>query len=226
VAKPLISVADLNVSLSHRSVITDANLTVCPSEFIGLLGPNGAGKTTLMRAILGLIPSSGTRSISGTVGYVPQRHEVEWGFPINVYRTVLSGRTGLIGWLKRPRATDHAAAAEALRLVHMEEFSTRPIEELSGGQRQRVLIARALVSAPELVLLDEPFNGLDQESRRILIQIIADLKEAGIALLVSTHDPILAQHTCDWAAFVIDGKVRTMGTEEAVETYMEQGARL
>ena len=123
-AKPLISVADLNVSLSHRSVITDANLTVCPGEFIGLLGPNGAGKTTLMRAILGLIPSSGTRSISGTVGYVPQRHEVEWGFPINVYRTVLSGRTGLIGWLKRPRATDHAAAAEALRLVHMEEFST------------------------------------------------------------------------------------------------------
>ena len=225
-AKPLISVADLDVSLSHRRVITGANLEVHPGEFIGLLGPNGAGKTTLMRAILGLIPSSGTRSISGTVGYVPQRHEVEWGFPINVYRTVLSGRTGLIGWLKRPRAKDHAAAAEALRLVHMEEFSTRPIEELSGGQRQRVLIARALVSAPELVLLDEPFNGLDQESRRILIQIIADLKEAGIALLVSTHDPILAQHTCDWAAFVIDGKVRTMGTEEAVETYMEQGARL
>jgi len=108
----------------------------------------------------------------------------------------------------------------------MEHLAETRFGQLSGGQRQRVLIARALVSAPELVLLDEPFNGLDQESRRILIQIIADLKEAGIALLVSTHDPILAQHTCDWAAFVIDGKVRTMGTEEAVETYMEQGARL
>ena len=114
----------------------------------------------------------------------------------------------------------------ALRQVGMEHLAETRFGQLSGGQRQRVLIARALVSAPELVLLDEPFNGLDQESRRILIQIIADLKEAGIALLVSTHDPILAQHTCDWAAFVLDGKVHTMGTEEAVETYMEQGARL
>ena len=195
-AKPLISVADLNVSLSHRSVITDANLTVCPSEFIGLLGPNGAGKTTLMRAILGLIPSSGTRSISGTVGYVPQRHEVEWGFPINVYRTVLSGRTGLIGWLKRPRATDHAAAAEALRLVHMEEFSTRPIEELSGGQRQRVLIARALATQPRVLLLDEPFTGLDAPNTESLLELFEELSHRGTSIIMSTHNLSEAAHSC------------------------------
>ena len=107
-------------------------------------------------------------------------------------------------------------------------WSTSPRRGLASSRvgSASAYSSRALVSAPELVLLDEPFNGLDQESRRILIQIIADLKEAGIALLVSTHDPILAQHTCDWAAFVLDGKVHTMGTEEAVETYMEQGARL
>lgn len=195
-AKPLISVADLNVSLSHRSVIADANLTVFPGEFIGLLGPNGAGKTTLMRAILGLIPSSGTRSISGTVGYVPQRQEVEWGFPINVYRTVLSGRTGLIGWLKRPRATDHAAAAEALRLVHMEEFSTRPIEELSGGQRQRVLIARALATQPDVLLLDEPFTGLDAPNTESLLELFEELSQRGKSIVMSTHNLAEAAHSC------------------------------
>ncbi|WP_408936142.1 anchored repeat-type ABC transporter ATP-binding subunit [Corynebacterium marquesiae] len=196
VAKPLISVSDLNVSLSHRSVISDANLEVHPGEFIGLLGPNGAGKTTLMRAILGLIPSSGTRSISGTVGYVPQRHEVEWGFPINVYRTVLSGRTGLIGWLKRPRATDHAAAAEALRLVHMEEFSTRPIEELSGGQRQRVLIARALATQPHVLLLDEPFTGLDAPNTESLLELFEELSHRGTSIIMSTHNLSEAAHSC------------------------------
>ena len=195
-AKPLISVADLNVSLSHRSVITDANLTVCPGEFIGLLGPNGAGKTTLMRAILGLIPSSGTRSISGTVGYVPQRHEVEWGFPINVYRTVLSGRTGLIGWLKRPRAKDHAAAAEALRLVNMEDFSHRPIEELSGGQRQRVLIARALATQPRVLLLDEPFTGLDAPNTESLLELFEELSHRGTSIIMSTHNLSEAAHSC------------------------------
>ncbi len=195
-AKPLISVADLNVSLSHRSVITDANLTVCPGEFIGLLGPNGAGKTTLMRAILGLIPSSGTRSIAGTVGYVPQRHEVEWGFPINVYRTVLSGRTGLIGWFKRPRAKDHAAAAEALRLVNLEDFSHRPIEELSGGQRQRVLIARALATEPDVLLLDEPFTGLDAPNTESLLELFEELSHRGTSIIMSTHNLSEAAHSC------------------------------
>ena len=195
-AKPLISVADLNVSLSHRSVISDANLEVHPGEFIGLLGPNGAGKTTLMRAILGLIPSSGTRNISGTVGYVPQRHEVEWGFPINVYRTVLSGRTGLIGWLKRPRAKDHAAATEALRLVNMEEFSTRPIEELSGGQRQRVLIARALATQPRVLLLDEPFTGLDAPNTESLLELFEELSQRGTSIIMSTHNLSEAAHSC------------------------------
>lgn len=195
-AKPLISVADLDVSLSHRRVITGANLEVHPGEFIGLLGPNGAGKTTLMRAILGLIPSSGTRDIARTVGYVPQRHEVEWGFPINVYRTVLSGRTGLIGWLKRPRAKDHAAAAEALRLVNLEDFSHRPIEELSGGQRQRVLIARALATQPDVLLLDEPFTGLDAPNTESLLELFEELSQRGKSIVMSTHNLAEAAHSC------------------------------
>lgn len=195
-SKPCIQVRGLQVALSGRTVIEDANLEVGTGEFIGLLGPNGAGKTTLMRAILGLIPSSGTCTVTGSVGYVPQRHEVEWGFPINVYRTVLSGRTGLIGWLKRPRATDHAAAAEALRLVHMEEFSTRPIEELSGGQRQRVLIARALATQPHVLLLDEPFTGLDAPNTESLLELFEELSHRGTSIIMSTHNLSEAAHSC------------------------------
>jgi len=206
VAKPLISVADLNVSLSHRSVVSDANLEVHPGEFIGLLGPNGAGKTTLMRAILGLIPSTGTRSVSGTVGYVPQRHEVEWGFPINVYRTVLSGRTGLIGWLKRPRAKDHAAAAEALRLVHMEEFSTRPIEELSGGQRQRVAIARAMIIEPDLVVLDEAVSALDVTVQAQILRLLDELqRELELTYIFISHDLAVVNQISDTVSVLSHG---------------------
>ncbi|MBK4146891.1 anchored repeat-type ABC transporter ATP-binding subunit [Corynebacterium macginleyi] len=195
-AKPCIQVRGLQVALSGRTVIEDANLEVGTGEFIGLLGPNGAGKTTLMRAILGLIPSSGTCTVTGSVGYIPQRHEVEWGFPINVYRTVLSGRTGLIGWFKRPKKKDHAAAAEALRLVHMEEFASRPIEELSGGQRQRVLLARALAIQPEVLLLDEPFTGLDAPNTEVLLELFAELAAQGKSIVMSTHNLSEAAHTC------------------------------
>lgn len=136
-------VAKLSVSLGGREVIRQASLSVGTGEFIGLLGPNGAGKTTLMRALLGLIPFSGRVSTHAATGYVPQRHDVEWDFPISVYNATLSGRTGLIGWLRRPQARDHAAVREALALTNLEGLSRRSIAELSGGQRQRVLIARA-----------------------------------------------------------------------------------
>ena len=167
-------------------------------------------------------------TIDASLGYVPQYQDSDLSFPVTAYKVVEMGLLPSVSWWHRCTSmrSYRDCVLNALRQVGMEHLAETRFGQLSGGQRQRVLIARALVSAPELVLLDEPFNGLDQESRRILIQIIADLKEAGIALLVSTHDPILAQHTCDWAAFVLDGKVHTMGTEEAVETYMEQGARL
>ena len=121
---------------------------------------------------------------------------MEWGFPINVYRTVLSGRTGLIGWLKRPRAKDHAAAAEALRLVNLEDFSHRPIEELSGGQRQRVLIARALATQPDVLLLDEPFTGLDAPNTESLLELFEELSQRGKSIVMSTHNLAEAAHSC------------------------------
>lgn len=193
---PLISVKDLSVSLSGRRVIDAANLSVHPGEFIGLLGPNGAGKTTLMRAVLGLVPFTGTIDVSTSLGYVPQRHDVEWDFPISVTKAVLSGRTGLVGWLRRPGRADKQAAHRAIELTNLEEFARRPIAQLSGGQRQRVLIARALACEPEVLLLDEPFTGLDAPNTEELLLLFDKLTTDGTSVVMSTHNLSEAAHSC------------------------------
>ena len=193
---PLISVKDLSVSLSGRKVIDAANLSVHPGEFIGLLGPNGAGKTTLMRAILGLVPFTGTIDVGTSLGYVPQRHDVEWDFPISVSKAVLSGRTGLVGWFRRPGRADKQAARRAIALTNLEEFARRPIAQLSGGQRQRVLIARALACEPEVLLLDEPFTGLDAPNTEELLLLFDKLTADGTSVVMSTHNLSEAAHSC------------------------------
>lgn len=143
---PLISVKDLSVSLSVRRVIDAPHLSVHPGEFIGLLGPNGAGKTTLMRAILGLVPFSGTIDVSTSLGYVPQRHDVEWDFPISVSKAVL--------------------------------------------------IARALACEPEVLLLDEPFTGLDAPNTEELLLLFDTLTAEGTSVVMSTHNLSEAAHSC------------------------------
>ncbi|TVU56592.1 anchored repeat-type ABC transporter ATP-binding subunit [Corynebacterium aurimucosum] len=193
---PLIAVKDLSVSLSGRRVIDAANLSVHPGEFIGLLGPNGAGKTTLMRAILGLVPFTGTIDVGTSLGYVPQRHDVEWDFPISVSNAVLSGRTGLVGWFRRPGRADKQAARRAIELTNLEEFARRPIAQLSGGQRQRVLIARALACVPEVLLLDEPFTGLDAPNTEELLLLFDKLTADGTSVVMSTHNLSEAAHSC------------------------------
>lgn len=200
-----IAVDALNVDLGGRRVLTDVTVRVRPGELVGLLGPNGAGKTTLLRSILGLIPSrSGSVRIDGRrpaearslIGYVPQRHEFAWDFPITVEETVLTGRTARIGWMRRARAVDYRAADEALERVGMADLRRRPVGELSGGQRQRVLVARALALTPTALLLDEPFTGLDMPSQELLTDLFARLAHEGHAVLMTTHDIGAALQEC------------------------------
>ncbi|MFQ9339914.1 MAG: metal ABC transporter ATP-binding protein, partial [Actinomyces sp.] len=154
-------VTGLGASLGGRSVLEGVDLEVEAGELVGLIGPNGAGKTTLIRSILGLIPSSGRVETDGAIGYVPQRHEFAWDFPISVRDAVLQAVTVRRGLLGRARTPHFRAVEEALSLVGMRDLAKRPIGELSGGQRQRVLVARALAIRPAVLLLDEPFTGLD-----------------------------------------------------------------
>lgn len=201
-----LDVAGLAVELGGRSVLHDVDLAVEVGEVVGLIGPNGAGKTTLLRAVLGLVPrTSGTVAVGGkdiararrTVGYVPQRHDFAWDFPASVGDVVISGRVGAIGWLRRPGVDDYRAVNEALDLVRMRGLRERPVGQLSGGQRQRVLVARALALRPRLLLLDEPFTGLDVPTQELLTDLFSDLAQDGRALLMTTHDLAGAVHGCD-----------------------------
>lgn len=205
-APPALEIRGVSVELGGRLALADVDVTVTTGELVGLIGPNGAGKTTLLRTVLGLLTAQ-TGSVlldgrpaekgRGTVGYVPQRHEFAWDFPLSVEKAVLTGRTHKVGWLRRPGVADREAVAEALERVAMTELRHRPIGELSGGQRQRVLVARALALRPALMLLDEPFTGLDVPTQELLTGLFRQLGAEGKALLMTTHDLAAAADMAD-----------------------------
>ncbi|GAA1659937.1 anchored repeat-type ABC transporter ATP-binding subunit [Glycomyces endophyticus] len=187
----------LTVSLGGRRVLDTVDLAVDTGETVGLIGPNGAGKTTLLRAVIGLIkPDRGTITTgAGRPGYVPQKHEFTWDFPITVGGAVLNARTGT-RWLVPHRRADRDAADAALDRVGLADLADRPVGELSGGQRQRVLVARALVREPGLLLLDEPFTGVDVPTQELLTELLGRLAAEGTAVLMTTHDLAQARATC------------------------------
>lgn len=222
----VLEVSDLSVSLSGRPVLSDVTLSVHSHEFVGLLGPNGAGKTTLLRSILGFIPlKQGSVRVAGepmtgrrrsrarqAVGYVPQKHQFAWEFPISVHHAVLNGRVGN-RLMSRPRLEDYSAVASALKKVNLADLADRPIGQLSGGQRQRVLVARALASNPRILLLDEPFTGMDIPSAEQLLELFHSLAEEGVAVLMSTHDLGEAVDHCD-RLVLLKGTVMAEGRAE------------
>ena len=206
-----LEVTGLCADLGGRRVLTDVHLGVDRGELVGLVGPNGAGKTTLLRSIMGLLrPSGGSVTIDGSparagargLGYVPQRHEFAWDFPISVENVVMTGRTGVLGIGRRPKETDWAAVGEALDRVSMGDLRTRPVGELSGGQRQRVLVARALALEPAVLLLDEPFTGLDMPTQELLSTLFVSLAREDRAVLMTTHDLAAALFSCDRLALL------------------------
>ena len=201
----------VSVRLGGRIVLRDASLAVRRGELVGLVGPNGAGKTTLLRTVLGVLrPADGRVTVAGRraapgrlpIGYVPQRHAFAWDFPITVEHVVMTGRTGHLGLLRRPKEADWEAVDGALERVRMSDLRTRPVGELSGGQRQRVLVARALALQPDALLLDEPFTGLDAPTQELLGELFLALAREGRAVLMSTHDLAAAMYGCDRLALL------------------------
>lgn len=192
-----LNIQDLSVSYHGKPALRTINIAILPGSLVGIIGPNGAGKSTFIKALLDLIPKdNGSVRIFGKtfseqrqlVAYVPQRNNIDWDFPINVLETVLLGTYPSLGIFKRPKKADKARALACLKKVGMEDYHDRQIGELSGGQQQRVFLARALVQEPEILLLDEPFVGIDILSEENMMNILRDLKSAGKTILVVHHD--------------------------------------
>lgn len=185
-----IDIADMSVGYGGPPVLTDVDLAVRPGELVALVGANGAGKSTLLKVVVGLLrPSQGVVRVLGSdpraaaqrIAYLPQAEELRWDYPLRVDDVVAMGRIGR-------SAGGSSATASALAQVSASELARRPISALSGGQRQRVLLARALVSEPELLLLDEPATGVDPATEEQLMTVLRDIAATGRTVLVSTHD--------------------------------------
>ncbi|MCD4549209.1 anchored repeat-type ABC transporter ATP-binding subunit [Schaalia sp. lx-260] len=217
---PVLDVRGLSVDLGGRRILTEIDLQVNFGEFVALIGPNGAGKTTLIRSILGLLParsgdilSQGKKLHARHIGYVPQRHEFAWDFPLTVREVVVSGLTGALGYGRRPRLEHQRAVEEAMERADIAHLSKRIIGELSGGQRQRVLVARALALQPSLLLLDEPFTGLDMPTQERLTDLFRSLAREGHGVLMSTHDLVAALADCD-RLYMVNRHVVASGRRE------------
>jgi manganese/iron transport system ATP-binding protein len=205
-----------DVTVTYRNghtALRDASFEIPTGTITALVGVNGAGKSTLFKAIMGFVPAAkGEISVLGMpakaalkqniVAYVPQAEEVDWTFPVLVEDVVMMGRYGHMGFLRRPSQSDRDAVTTALSRVNMLEFRDRQIGELSGGQRKRVFLARALAQDGKVILLDEPFTGVDVQSEDAIIALLREMRDEGRVMLVSTHNLGSVPEFCDRTVLV------------------------
>lgn len=194
-----IDVRGATVRYGEVLALDDISLTVESGRVTGLIGMNGSGKSTLFKTIMGLVrPDRGSVLLdgadptrarkSGAVGYVPQSEDVDWAFPVSVRDVVMMGRYGHQGPLRRTRPADHAAVDEALERVELSDYAARQIGQLSGGQKKRAFVARGIAQGARIMLLDEPFAGVDKRSEATIVRLLRELADDGRTILVSTHD--------------------------------------
>lgn len=193
-AESLIEVSNLAVGYDGEAAISGVSFTLRPGETIALLGPNGGGKTTLLRALLGeLSPQAGMLSVSARCATVPQTERSQLDYPVSALDVAAMGALSRLPWWRRPSRRDRGIAADSLRQVGLDGLADETFGKLSGGQRQRVLIARSLVQDARILLLDEPFSGLDRPSAERLEALIGSLAAEGRGVMVATHDLEQAQ---------------------------------
>lgn len=228
----------LNINFAHLSVaysngklaLYNASSTVKQGAITALVGPNGGGKSTLFKAIMGFVkPTEGEVRIgefsvnqaqkSQLMAYVPQSDEVDWHFPVSVFDVVMMGRYGYMNFLRIPSPKDRRLVMESLERVNLVDFRHRQIGELSGGQKKRAFLARALAQEGKVILLDEPFTGVDVKTEKTIIDLLIQLKSEGHTILISTHDLASIATFCDRTILLnrtvlAAGKIEDTFTEE------------
>ena len=211
---PVMTVHELSAGYNGHRAIEGITFDVNQGERVGIVGPNGAGKSTLFKVLVGLLPHQGAISILGApcrdshtmIAYVPQHQMIDWGFPVTVWDVVMMGRARQIGYILPPRKRDRDAVTDALRRVGMWDLRKRQIGELSGGQRRRVFVARALAQQAGVILLDEPFSGVDAAAETDIFQVLDVLRDEGIAVLLATHNLVQAATHYDKLLMLRDGR--------------------
>lgn len=195
----------VEVGYDSTFVLSGVRFEARPGDVVGVIGPNGGGKSTLLKAIARVLPlrsgrmtlaGRGLETYAGRIAFVPQREDVNWDFPVTALDVVMMGRYRGMGWLRWPGRADRARAAEALERLGLGGMGGRHISQFSGGQQQRIFLARALVQDPLVVLLDEPFTGIDAANRAVFHEAIAGFARDGVIVLMATHDLEEMAATC------------------------------
>ena len=221
-----LNVSGLSFAYRDSLVLREVTLDLPQGVVLGVIGPNGAGKSTLLKAVVGLLkPAKGTVACFGQplqkvrrrVGYMRQASSVDWDFPTTVSDVVLMGTYGGLGWFRRPGAKERDVAAAALRRVGIPHLAHRPINQLSGGERQRTFLARLLAQQSDLLLLDEPFAGVDAASQETITNVLHGLRDAGRTVVIVHHDLATVPTLCDWTC-LLNRTVMGFGPTEEVFT--------
>jgi len=224
---PMLRFDNVTLGYGHRAILQDLDFTVAGGDYLAIVGSNGSGKTTLLRGLLGnLKPLAGKVSVPARLhfGYVPQAKTVDEIFPLSVLDVVMMGRYGRIGIIRRPSADDRARANSALEEVGIKNLGARLFRELSGGQKQRALIARALVSEPDLLVLDEHTNDLDIATEKQIMAIVDGLHTGrGIAVIMVSHSINTVANHARTVGIIKDGRCTFAPVADVVnEEYLQK----
>lgn len=220
VSTPPCVVENISAAYRDRLALSGVSFIVPSGEIMAILGPNGAGKSTLIKAMLELIPRvSGKAEFFGKnlsrvrkrIAYMPQSASIDWDFPARVKDVVLMGTYTHLGWLRRPGKKEHQAALAAMEQLDISDLANRQISELSGGQKQRTFVARALAADADLLVMDEPFAGVDMKSEKTILQVLRSLASSGKTILLVHHDLATVREFCSSVLLLREGNLVASG---------------
>jgi ABC-type Mn2+/Zn2+ transport system ATPase subunit len=219
-----LDIDNISIGYGDKVILRDLSFQVPHGARVAVVGPNGAGKSTLFKALVGILPLQNGRILihgevlgahKDCVAYIPQREDVDWRFPVTVSDVVMMGRFGQMGWLNRPSSHDKEVVRKSLEQMGIADLATHSIGQLSGGQQQRAFLARAIAQEPHILLMDEPFTGVDVTTQEVTLNLLDHLRSQQVTTIISTHDLNLAATRFD-LVLLINHRLIAFGTPQEV----------